>query len=63
LCNPSPSSLSVRLPEGFASAAVLDADTFAEASRRPDLLDELSPLAGSILTLDAYAVVRAVRPS
>jgi hypothetical protein len=63
LCNPSPSSLSVRLPEGFASAAVLDADTFAEASRRPDLLDELSPLAGSTLTLDAYAVVRAVRPS
>ena len=63
LLNPSPSSLSVRLPDGFASAAVLDADTFAEASRRPDLLDELSPLAGSILTLDAYAVVRAVRPS
>lgn len=59
--NPSPSSGSICLPDGFTSAAVLDAAAFVEASRRPDLLDELAVLADPVLTLDAYAVVRAVR--
>jgi hypothetical protein len=63
LCNPSPAPLTVELPSGFRSAAVLDASAFAEASRRNDLLDELRPLAEPSLTLDAYAVVRAFRPT
>lgn len=60
-CNPSPTALSVRLPEGFTSAAVLDAGTFCEAARRADLLDEPAELAEPLLVLDAYAVARAVR--
>ena len=62
-CNTSPVRLDVTLPDGFASAAVLDASSFAEAARRPDLLDTLRPAAGPVLTLDAFAVVRAFRPA
>lgn len=63
LCNPSPSTLDIRLPDGFASAAVLDAAGFVDASNTADLLDGLKPLATAALTLDAYAVVRAFRPA
>ena len=62
-CNTSPVPLDATLPDGFASAAVLDASSFAEAARRPDLLDTLQPVAGPLLTLDAFAVVRAFRPA
>ena len=62
LCNPSPTSREVKLPEGFAAAAVLDASSFIAASEQPDLLDRLTPLAARTLSLDAYAVLRAVKP-
>lgn len=61
LCNPSPNALEVRLPEGFAIAAVLNASTFVAASRQPDLLDRLTPVETQTLSLDAYAVVRAIK--
>ena len=63
LCNPSPNRLEATLPEGFGAAAVLDAASFVAASERPDLLDRLKPLASRTVSLDAYAVVRARRPS
>ncbi len=61
LCNPSPDAREVRLPDGFARAAVLDASSFVAASRQPDLLDRLKPVQTQVLSLDAYAVVRAVK--
>ncbi|HWK64216.1 MAG TPA: hypothetical protein VNS34_04710 [Rhizobiaceae bacterium] len=61
LCNPSPNPLEVRLPPGFKAAAVLDASNFVEAARQPDLLDRLSPAGAQSLSLDAYAVVRALK--
>jgi hypothetical protein len=63
LCNPSPSALDVRLPEGFAATAVLDASSFVAASRQPDLLDRLTPVETRTLSLDAYAVMRALKPA
>jgi D-apionolactonase len=60
LCNPSPYPIDVRLPEGFASIAVLDASRFVAACGQPDLLDEVSPLGAPSVSLDAYAVMRAV---
>lgn len=62
LYNPSPVPLPVRLPDGFTSVAVLDSSMFAEASRRPDLLDAMGSLAAPAITLDAYAIVRALKP-
>lgn len=61
LCNPSPNTLEVRLPEGFEVAAILDASSFVAASRQPDLLDRLTHVETQTLSLDAYAVVRALR--
>ncbi|TPM95921.1 hypothetical protein [Mesorhizobium sp. B2-1-5] len=61
LCNPSPNALEVRLPEGFARAAILDASSFVAASRQPDLLDRLTHDGTQTLSLEAYAVVRALR--
>jgi hypothetical protein len=58
-CNPSPNALSVRLPDGFTEAAVLDASCFVAASRQPDLLDRLTSVETQTLPLGAYAVVRA----
>lgn len=63
LCNPSPSALDVRLPEGFAATAVLDASSFVAASRQPNLLDGLTPVGTRTLSLDAYAVLRAFKPA
>lgn len=62
LCNPSPNTLEVRLPEGFTTAAILDASSFVAASRQPDLLDRLTPVETQTLSLESYAVVRAFRP-
>lgn len=59
--NPSPSSLTVRLPDGFTAVAILDAAAFVEAKGRPGLLDQLAQQQDPVLTIDAYAVVRAVR--
>lgn len=61
LCNPSPDVLEARLPDGFADAAVLDASSFVAASRQPDLLDRLTPVGRQTLSLDAYAVMRALK--
>lgn len=61
LCNPSPNALEVRLPEGFATAAILDTACFVAASRQPDLLDRLTPVETKTLSLESYAVVRALR--
>ncbi|WP_119268999.1 hypothetical protein [Taklimakanibacter deserti] len=61
LCNPSPNVLEVRLPDGFANIALLDASSFVAASRQADLLDRLTPVEGQTLSLDAYAVVRAFK--
>ena len=63
LCNPSPSVLEVRLPEGFSSVAVLDASSFVAASRQPNLLDRLTPVETRTQSLDAYAVLRAFKPA
>lgn len=60
LCNPSPNALEVRLPEGFATAAILDASSFVAASRQPDLLNRLTRAETQTLSLEAYAVVRAL---
>lgn len=62
LCNPTPNVLEVRLPDGFAAAAVLDASSFAAAARQPDLLDHPRTTSGP-LSLDAYAVARALKRS
>jgi len=62
LCNPSPNALEVRLPEDFTAAAILDASSFVAATRRLDLLDQVSPLESQALSLDAFAVVRALKP-
>ncbi|RWB10057.1 MAG: hypothetical protein EOQ39_12465 [Mesorhizobium sp.] len=61
LCNPSPNTVEVRLPEDFTTAAILDASSFVAASRQPDLLDRLTPVETQTLSLDSYAVVRALR--
>lgn len=63
LCNPSPNALELRLPDGFTFGATLDASTFVAASGQPDLLDHLTPVETQTLSLDAYAVVRAVQHS
>jgi len=63
LCNPSPNALDVRLPEGFTTAATLDAASFAAATRQPDLLDRLAAADTQTLSLDAYAVVHALKPA
>ncbi|MEQ1943189.1 hypothetical protein ABMA32_12300 [Mesorhizobium sp. VNQ89] len=63
LCNPSPNATQVHLPNGFSKAAVLDASSFVEAASQPDLMDRLSPLESQTLSLDAYAVVRALKPA
>jgi hypothetical protein len=61
ICNPSPDLRELRLPDGFAEAAVLDASSFVAASRQPDLFDRLKPVEAQTLSLDAYAVARAVK--
>jgi hypothetical protein len=63
LCNPSPNALEVYLPEGFGMVATLDASSFVEAASQPDLLDRLTPVEAGALSLDAYAVVRALKPA
>ncbi|MBL8575702.1 MAG: hypothetical protein JNK47_00625 [Mesorhizobium sp.] len=63
LCNPSPNTQKVRLPDGFLTAVVLDASSFVEAANQPDLLDHLSPVSDQTLPLGAYAVVRALKPA
>jgi D-apionolactonase len=49
---------SVSLPVPATEAAVLDASSFVEASRTPDLLDRLAPLGKSALTLGPYSTMR-----
>jgi hypothetical protein len=63
LCNPSPSRRLVDLPDGFAKVAVLDASSFIDATRQPDLLDRLTPLDKPSLSLDAFAVARILKPA
>ncbi len=62
LCNTSPAPVTLRLPERFSVAAVLDAESFVAAAEQPDFFDDLTPLRASTLTLDAYAVIRALSP-
>jgi hypothetical protein len=61
ICNTLPNAGEVRIPDGFTKAAILDASAFVAASRQPDLLDQLKPVSSPVLSLDAFAVVRAVK--
>src|SRR5690606_2610140 len=43
-CNPSSEKLEVRLPDGFLSISILDADAFDRAMQDPEMLDRMTSL-------------------